>query len=236
MKANHTHATQFREDEGYAAGAESQEESKEEDHGGQWLGGSGHPPGQQGKLLIGILDDEGRHGALDDPVLEVLSRDVDFNRTLDAVCKRLATNEHPYYSWEDLKQDVTMKFGRWLWRYRYEASLKTVLTRIAWNQLIDMRRRPGEQSIPLGALLPDADDFELEVPAPRALADIEDSLQVQEWLGALSDDERALFTRHHLEGRSLADLARERGVSRQAVDKQWHRILAKLRPLVGVGE
>ncbi|HEX8283671.1 MAG TPA: sigma-70 family RNA polymerase sigma factor [Pyrinomonadaceae bacterium] len=233
MEARESHATQVHEDEGHAGRAEAQEESKEDDHGGGKLGVPGLQLSPQQVLLIDILDEELHKGALDDPLLEVLAADADFQRTLDSICQRLATKAPPYYSWEDLKQDVFIKFGRWFWRYRFEASLKTVLRKIALNQLIDVRRPQGAQSLSLEDLLPPEYGIEFDVPAPQALADVEDNLQVGEWLAALTGEQRELFVWYHLEGRSLADFARERGVSRQAVDRRWLRILKKLRPLVG---
>lgn len=233
MKGKESRTTHVHEDEGHITETDAPEESKENDHGRQRLGVPYLSPSRQHELLIDILDEEIKRGALDDPLLNVLAKDVEFNRTLDAVCKQLLSNQVPYYSWEDLKQDVMIKFGRWLWRYRYEASLKTILRRIAKNQLIDVLRQPGSQSLSLEDLLPAEDGIEFEVPSPAALTNIQDSLQVEEWLEVLTDDERVLFIWHHLEGRSLAGFARERGVTRQAIDRRWLRILNKLRPLVG---
>lgn len=235
MKARESQATQVHEDEGRAGPAEAQEESKEDDHGRRRLGVPGLRLSPPQALLIEI-EEELRRGALDDPLLEVLAGDVEFQQMLDSICRRLASKAPPYYSWEDLKQDVFIKFGRWLWRYRYDASLKTVLRKIAVNQLIDVRRPQGAQSLSLEDLLPPEYGLEFDVPAPQALADVEDDLQVREWLAALTREQRELFVWHHLEGHSLADFARERGVTRQAIDRRWLRILKKLRPLVGVGE
>jgi len=236
MKTRDSQATRVHEDEGHATRTEAQDEPKEDDHGRQRLGGAYFPLTRQRELFIDILDEKFQNKILDDPVLEVLAEDVEFQQTLDTVCKRLTTNAPPYYSWEDLKQDVFIKFGRWLWRYRHEASLKTVLRKIARNQLIDVLRPQGAQSLSLEDLLPAEYGIELEIPAPQALADVQDDLQVKEWLAALTESQGQLFIWHHLEGRSLADFARERGVTRQAIDRQWLRILNKLRPLVGVDE
>ena len=236
MKARETHATQVHEDEGQTGMPEAQEESKEDDHGGHGVGVPVLHLSPRQALLIDIRERELHKGALDDPLLELLASDEEFQRALDSVCQPLAANAPAFYSWQDLRQDVFLKFGRWLWRYRYEANLKTVLHRIAVNQLIDKLRPQGAKSPSLEDLLPAEYGIEFDVPAPQALADVEDNLQVREWLAVLTEEQRELFVWFHLEGRSLADFARERGVSRQAVDRRWLRILKKLKPLVGVSE
>lgn len=230
MKVKGTKETQTREEE-RTTRKEAQAESGEGDHRSHMTAAPSISLTPERQVFIDILEEEIQRD-LSDPLFKVLAEDADFHRTLDAICKRIVRRAAVDYSWEDLKQDVLIKFGRWLWRCRYEASFKTMLGTIARNQFIDMLRQSHEQCLSLEELLPGEDDVKFEPQAPRALMDIQDNIQVHEWLEALEEHEQKLFVWHHLEGRSLSDFARQRGVSRQAVDKQWLRILNKLRPLV----
>jgi RNA polymerase sigma factor (sigma-70 family) len=47
-----------------------------------------------------------------------------------------------------------------------------------------------------------------------------------------NDKERQLFEEFFVEGKTVIEIARERQVSRQAVDKQLSRVIRKLRPYV----
>jgi RNA polymerase sigma factor (sigma-70 family) len=223
------HRWQIFEDEESATSTVVQEKSREADHGAVTGGGPRLPPPED-ESFIDTLEKEFQN-EFADPLFQVLSEDAEFQRTLDTICKRLLPLGESEYSPEDLKQDVLIKFGRWLWRYRYEASFGKVLERIARNQLVDMRRPAEAQAVSLEELLPVEFGVEPEPPA-RPSKNAQVAQQVSQWLDALKEDERRLFVSHLLEGRTLADIARELGVTRQAVSKRWVKSLNKLRPLL----
>jgi RNA polymerase sigma-70 factor (ECF subfamily) len=231
MSSKDSRAAQIVKDGEQATKQEQQAESPEDDHGKHDDPTQAELLIQQPELLIDLLEEEIQHD-LSDPVLKVLAEDEEFQRTLDAVCQRAVFRRSSSYSWEDLRQDVWIKFGRWLGHYRYEASFKTVLWRIARNQLVDVHRQAGQECCSLEDLLPDEYDTQIDLPSPTALTDIQDNIQVSEWLATLDEDERELYVQHQHFGVSLTEVARARDVSRQAVSKQWQRVLKKLAPLV----
>jgi RNA polymerase sigma factor (sigma-70 family) len=188
-------------------------------------------PSPEAEALVDTLEEEIQRD-LADPAFQMLVTDPQFQQMLDKICKRLLTSEVSGYSWEDLKQDVLIKFGRWVWPHRYDVSFKRVLYQIAHNQLIDTHRSLNKQCLSLEELLPEDDGALADLAAARALSDIQDRLQVREWLEVLKGPERNLFVCHFVEGKSLNEIARERSVSRRAVCEQWRRILSKLKPLV----
>jgi RNA polymerase sigma factor (sigma-70 family) len=95
-----------------------------------------------------------------------------------------------------------------------------------------MRRPAEEQAASLEELLPVEFDADPKPPPARPSKNAPVAQQVSQWLDALNEDERRLFVSHLLEGRTLADIARELGITRQAVSKRWLRSLNKLRPLL----
>jgi RNA polymerase sigma factor (sigma-70 family) len=228
------HCWRIFEDKEHTTGTVVQEESHEVDHGAVTGGGPRFPPTPEDESFVDTLEEEFQN-EFADPLFQVLSEDAEFQRTLDAICKRLLPHGESGYSPEDLKQDVLIKFGRWLWRYRYEASFGKVLERIARNQLVDMRRPAEEQAWCLEELLPVEFGVEPESPPVRPSKNAQVTQQVGQWLDALKEDERRLFVSHLLEGRTLADIARELRVTRQAVSKRWVKSLNKLRPLLADG-
>src|SRR5690349_12821214 len=73
--------------------------------------------------------------------------DGDFQADLKWACQftfnRFSQSTHS--TWEDLQQEVLIRLGNWLPRYRKEAKRRTVFARIATNVLIDATR--SEKSI-----------------------------------------------------------------------------------------
>lgn len=182
------------------------------------------------EILDSIAQDTRRteiNGSLDDPLFLELMKDAEFLRTLDVICQRTISKYRAssVYSWEDLRQDVLIKFGKWLSGYRHEASLKTVLVKIAINQLVDVSRRKSEQA---GSL----DEYDLELKQ-YVEADIVSRVRIKQLLEKLkTDEERQLFVECVVEGRNASEIGKARGVTRQAVSKQLARLAQKLKPFV----
>ena len=165
---------------------------------------------------------------LDSPEFREAVDDPAFCADLKWACKwafyRFSQSTHS--SWEDLQQEVLMRFGRWLQRYRHEAKRKTVLARIATNILIDARRcetakRRQHEEI-------NFDELKFEVTGVKAGAAIEDRIFLHECRTILSDDERKVFD-EHFDGSSLRQMAAVNGISPAAMSKRWARIVTKLQ-------
>lgn len=165
---------------------------------------------------------------LDSPEFREALEDLEFRADLKKACKwafsRYSQSTHS--SWEDLQQEVLMRFGRWLPRYRNEAKRKTIFARIATNVLIDAhryetsRRRQHEEI--------DFDELELELVRGKTGTEIENRIFMNECRKILSDHERAVFDEYFVYGKSLRQLAAKHGVSAAAMSKRWARIMTKL--------
>jgi RNA polymerase sigma factor (sigma-70 family) len=186
-----------------------------------------------------------------DPDFVKLMNDPEFLDTLEEICEGVMSSFKPSrtYSCKDLNQDVLIRFGKWLPQYRRDASWKTVLRRIAQNQLIDVYRSWNERCPSYEDLL---ESFQVDatqnalavgdsmlVKEPlystirQALRGIEFNILAEELSSKLSSrKERQLFHDYFIEDKSATEIARERGVSRQAVSKQIDRLIEKLRPYV----
>lgn len=171
--------------------------------------------------------DERADTFLDSPEFREAVEDPDFRADLRWACKwafyRYSQSTHS--SWEDLQQEVLMRFGRWLQRYRQEAKRKTVFARIATNILIDARRcetakRRQHEEI-------NFDELKFEVEGEKSGMKIEDRIFLNECRTILSDDERKVFD-EHFDGNSLRQMAAINGISPAAMSKRWARILTKL--------
>lgn len=165
---------------------------------------------------------------LDSVELRAALDDADFRIDLKRACQ-WAFHHHSqstYASWEDLQQEVIMRFARWLPHYRKQAKWRTVLVRIAKNLLIDAHRsevagKRRHEEI-------DFDGYEVSMVAENSGARIEDRIFLKECRQILSEDERAVFDEFFVYGKSLRQLANKHGVSPTAMSKRWARIMAKL--------
>lgn len=144
----------------------------------------------------------------------------------------------PGRTWEDVRQDVLIKFWLWLKTGREVDNPVAVLTTFAENHLIDLHRQQTAERRDTRK------EVHLDAPEHGERAqrlagfekDIRGRVLIDELRESLSGDDREIFEQHVYEGRRLIEIARERGVSKQAVAARWARILKKLkkklRPLV----
>lgn len=175
------------------------------------------PPGDESGVTF--LDSPEFREAVDDPA---------FRADLKWACKwafyRFSQSTHS--SWEDLQQEVLMRFGRWLQRYRQEAKRKTVLARIATNILIDARRGENAQRRQHEEI--NFDELKFELAGEKSGLEIEDRIFLDECRTILSEDERKVFD-EHFDGQSLRQMAAVNGISPAAMSKRWARIVTKLQ-------
>src|SRR6185312_11978643 len=93
------------------------------------------------------FNDESAVGQLDSEEFTRALADTEFRQELKRACQWAFNNcrQSTHASWEDLQQEVLMRFGKWLPQYRAEAKRRTVFERIATNVLIDAKRRETAQ-------------------------------------------------------------------------------------------
>jgi len=89
--------------------------------------------------------------------------------------------------------------------------------KIVWSLLRSLRRQPVETS----------DDLDPPCDASDAIEEID----LADLMDALDPETRGLVIAHAAEGRRLADLAAERGVSTSTVSRRYHGGLRRLRAL-----
>jgi RNA polymerase sigma factor (sigma-70 family) len=168
----------------------------------------------------------------DDPTWELIS-DREFQDMLDRICQQdIRSFKVPsIYTWEDLKQDVLIRFGKLLVKYRGEAQLSRLVTRIARNLLIDLHRQRDQRI--------SVEDLELAESAVEATNNdpreaLQSMIELHESLLRMStDQERELFIKYFIEGKTLSEIAREQGITRQAISKRISQITKKLKPYEG---
>lgn len=150
------------------------------------------------------------------------------------------------YGAEDLYQNVMFRFWKYLPRYRGEASLSTIIRKVALNQLIDMRRK-GWKNVPTsearnhdGETQEEA-DFTANLKrghretTRNVVADQADrAILAKELTSRLSVSERSLCERLDIE--TPTEIAEQSGVSRQAISQRRDRIYDRMRMIVKEGD
>ena len=172
------------------------------------------------KTSIVLLDSEEFTRALDD---------VEFRNDLRRACQWAFSNcrQSTHGSWEDLQQEVLMRFGKWLPRYRAEAKRRTVFERIATNLLIDAKRRETTKRRYHEEI--DLDELQHDSVGNNPWIGIEDHIFLKECRNSLSKVERQLLDDYFVEGRSLRQLATMHGISAPGISKKLGRIVKKLK-------
>ena len=124
-------------------------------------------------------------------------KDPEFLTDLAAACRRAFDRyQQSYYdSWQDLQQDVLIRFWRWLPKYRGEAKRKTVLDKIATNVIIDAARRQNAKRRFL-------QEVKLDEPGQNAATRKPRKKLRQTWAGALRDY-REQYTSLELQKKAL---------------------------------
>jgi RNA polymerase sigma factor (sigma-70 family) len=165
---------------------------------------------------------------LDSEAFTKALEDVELRRDLRRACQRafMKYRQSTHGSWEDLAQEVLIRYGQWLPNYRKEANARTIFEKIATNVLIDAKRRETAQrrfheEIELDELQPD-------IVGNNPWNGIETRIFLNECSSSLSDKERGILHEHYVEGRSLRQMATNHGVSAPAISKKLERILTKL--------
>ena len=165
---------------------------------------------------------------LDSAEFREVLEDRDFRNDLKWACQftfnRFSQSTHS--SWEDLQQEVLIRFGRWLPKYKKEAKRKTVFARIATNVLIDAKR--SETSVRRQHEQINFEDLTCEPAHGEPKREIECRILLDECRRNLSQQELDVFDEHAVYGNSLRQLAAKHGVSPAAMSKRWARIVTKL--------
>jgi RNA polymerase sigma factor (sigma-70 family) len=157
-----------------------------------------------------------------------------FKDDLRTACQRafgrFRQSTHP--SWEDLKQEVLLKFGRWLPKYQGNAKRKAVFYRIAVNVLIDARREEmGKRRYHNETKL---NDLEWESLRDMSTPSIENQTIFTEFLAQLSQKEQELFRETIIQGESLRGIAKRRQVPALTISKEYTRLVERIAALLGV--
>lgn len=139
------------------------------------------------------------------------------------------------YSAQDLCQDVAVRFWKALPGFRGQAKLGTLVYRIARNQLVDMRRRRWQREDP-EAMLRQEDELldRLARLAPSENVNtVEEAafkkIYKKELLSNLGEKEYSLYQARYVYGHTEEEIAKQSGVTRQAVSKRLTRIVGKLK-------
>lgn len=172
-----------------------------------------------GKQRVVHLDSEEFTRALEDK---------EFRSDLRRACQRafMKCHQSTHSSWEDLQQEVLMRFGKWLPQYRAEANRRTVFERIATNVLIDAKRRETAKRRFHEEI--DLDDLQHDIVGNNPWKGIETRIFLNECRNSLSDAECQILDEYFVEGCSLRQIAKNLGLSAPAISKRLGRIVAKL--------
>ena len=150
---------------------------------------------------------------------------ADLKWACEWVFNRFSQSTHS--SWEDLHQEVWIRFSHWLPRYKKKANRRTVFVKIAKNVLIDAHR--CEASLRRRHHRVQLEDLEWESVEREQKTRIEDQIFLKECLETLSERELVVFDQHFILGESLPDLADKFGVTAAAMYKTRKRIIRKIR-------
>lgn len=176
-----------------------------------------------------VVPDHGDEtGHLDSEEFMKALEDVEFRSDLRRACQRAFRKwqQSPLGGWEDLQQEVLMRFGKWLPQYRAEANRRTVFQRIATNVLIDAKRRETAQRRYHEEI--ELDELQHDVVGDNPWNWIENRIFLNECRNVLSDAERRMLDEYFVEGCSLRQLATIYGVSAPAISRKLDRIVRKL--------
>ena len=151
----------------------------------------------------------------------------------------------PDYTEGDFKADVLAHFVKGLSQYRGEATLNTLLYKIAFNWRVSISRQPHRRFVSFEELNLEGEDGEKRYGTDfeggaledrysetnrNDVASTEDNIVlVKELMSGLTDKERSLCEEYFFNGCSATEISKQLGVSRQAVAKQLTRVVAKLR-------
>ena len=154
--------------------------------------------------------------------------DSEFRSDLKRACRRafMKCHQSTHGSWEDLQQEVLLRFGKWLPSYRAEAKRRTVFERIATNVLIDAKRRETAKRRFHEEI--DLDELQHDIAGSNPLNGIETRIFLNECRTSLSDTECRILDEYFIEGCSLRQMASNYGVSAPAISKKLERIVGKL--------
>lgn len=170
---------------------------------------------------------ENADGLLNSAEFQEALEDLEFRNDLRKACQRVFHHhsQSTHSSWEDLQQEVLIRFGPWLPRYRKEANRRTVFARIATNVLIDAHRRETSKRRLHEEIM--LEDLEIEPMGKKSGKEIEDRIFMNECRSILSETERAMFDEYFVFGKSLRQMAVSSGVSAAAMSKRWARLMKK---------
>ena len=142
-----------------------------------------------------------------------------------SLCRRMAANP------EDGYQSAWEKILRGLPRFDPDgpASLRTWIGTVVHRHLVDLHRRGQTrgQLVPLGTLPPVDPGVDEHLAARQQLVRLELALQ------RLPLAQRRAVVMHHIEGRGLAELAREEGVALGTMKSRLHRARGRLAQWLG---
>ena len=131
---------------------------------------------------------------------------------------------------QDLYQEIVLRLWESWYSFEGRAKRSTWLYRIALNVAISARRQQGRRPPPTRL---DATALEIAAP-PDPGPDADDLAPLYHAIGQLSDVEKALVWLR-LEGRPQEEIADILGISHGNVRVKMHRVLEKLRRLMGSG-
>lgn len=125
----------------------------------------------------------------------------------------------------EMLQETMLRVVRYLKPMPTEEVLWGWLTRVARTVFIDRLRRESRHA----KVLPLPDEALLGTEAAPGDETLFLLRQLEEALNGLPPEEQALLREHHLQGRPLAELAKQRGTTPKAVESRLARLRRKLK-------
>jgi RNA polymerase sigma-70 factor (ECF subfamily) len=156
------------------------------------------------------------------------------SRTLFRLAYRMMANEQDA---NDVVQETFLRAYAKLNHFKFEASLRTWLCRIAYHHCIDsLKNRKRDAIVPVP--VEDFDSTPLEpvsgTPDPeRLVLSSEVRQKVQSAMATLSPRERAAFVMRHLDGCSIRDISEALDLSDASSKQYIFRAVRKIRMAVG---
>lgn len=128
----------------------------------------------------------------------------------------------------DLTQDVFLKYWEYTQSGKEVTYTKALLYRIAYNKIIDYRRKKKEESLDA---LHEEQNFDPSIDTRESLTDAYDGEKIRELLYELPEVHRDILTLKYVEDMSLDEIHEITGESKNTLAVRIHRAQNKLKEM-----